>query len=484
MSEKPNIIFLVLDTARARSFSPYNNGESNPPFTTQLAEDNILFEEAITPAPWTLPAHVSMFTGLTPSEHQVNSWEDRLSEESDTLASLVSENGYQSIGFSHNMWLSNTFGLTTGFDDFNEQWQLFQSDTNLFQTAHHLQGLSSYEKVQRIAKDILSNNPATNIANAFYAKFIHNRHDHGAQQTNRNIKKWINSEWDQSSPFFLFANYLEPHIEYNPPTEFAQKYCQDFTVEEAKNVPQEPVRHMLGNLDLDDDQFKKLKSLYKGEIDYLDSKIEELFEILSDSGVLDNSLVILVGDHGENLGEDSMMSHMYSLKENLIHVPCIVKTPDNMCEDISKPIQTQDLFSLCLHYSDSNPPENVDAQLPPPWGSSRNYTVSELLAENPPETAVQRETKGEYDSQKFSYLRKKRRVIRRDGYKYEDVINGPSRIYNIKRNTEVIVDDNEKEQDLHKELQEYISNKHKKSTTEESSLDGNIENQLKDLGYL
>ncbi|TVT94770.1 sulfatase [Haloferax volcanii] len=484
MPERPNIVFLVLDTARARSLSPYNISGAETPFLSKLAEDNLFYEQAISPAPWTLPAHVSMFTGLTPTEHQVNSWEDRLSKESTTLAGLLSDSGYQTTGFSHNMWLSNTFGLTTGFQDFNEQWQLIQSETNLFNTAHHLQGLSFTEKVKQISSDIFSNNPLANVINAIYAKFIHNRSDHGANQTNKNIKKWLNKEWDQSKPFFLFANYLEPHIEYDPPKEYVDKYCDGVSVKDAKEIPQEPVKHILGDIQLSQDDFESLRALYKGELDYLDQKIREVFGILSDVGALENSVVIVVGDHGENLGENGLMSHMYSLHENLIRVPCIIKTPERKDQDIEEPIQTHDLFALCLHYSRVDfSLDSVDSQLPPPFAMPRDYTVSELLAENPPENAVHRETGGEYDEEKFESLRKSRQVIRKGGLKLERVIDGQNNLYEIDGFDETLSPEKNRSS-LKENLDEYTTSKSTKMKNEESELDGNIEQQLKELGYL
>lgn len=484
MTEQPNIIFLVLDTARARSISPYKESGARTPFLSDLANNNIKFDQAISPAPWTLPAHVSMFTGLTPSEHQVNSWEDRLSEESTTLAGLLSQNGYQTVGFSHNMWLSNTFGLDTGFQDFNEQWQVFQNNTNLFKTAHNIQGLSLDQKIRQLADDILSSNPLINIVNAFYGKFIHNRYDHGARQTNKNIGKWLKKEWNSSNPFFLFANYLEPHIEYDPPEKFARRYCDGFTVAEAKNVSQKPINHNLGQDQLSSEDLEMLEALYKGEIDYLDKKLKDLFQILSQEDALEDSLIIIVGDHGENLGQSGLMSHMYSLHENLIRVPFIAKTPDNIQSEVTELVQTHDLFKLCLYYAGiEDLSKEVDSQLPPPLGTGREYVVSELLAENPPEDAVKRETNGQYDIQKFNKLRKYRRIIRSGSLKYESIIDGPNRLYEVNGFTEKIIH-NEDSTELERQLSEYVSEKKVKTTTEESNLEGNIEGKLKDLGYL
>lgn len=123
----PDVLFLVLDSARRDRVSAYGHDRPTTPTLDTLTNEATVFEHAYVPAPWTLPSHCSMFTGLYPSEHGVTSaYTDQgfgLPSGVSTLAEQLTERGYHTAGFSNNPWVGQLSGLDRGFEEFVE-WDL------------------------------------------------------------------------------------------------------------------------------------------------------------------------------------------------------------------------------------------------------------------------------------------------------------------------------------------------------------------------
>lgn len=484
--EPPNVVFFVLDTARARDVTPYADSDlKTMPFFDKFASRNIFFEQCISTAPWTLPAHASMFTGLAPSQHGVNSWEDSLSEETETLATRLRSADYQTVGITNNSWVSDLFGLSKGFDDFYKLWQLIQHDNDLVRTSRKIKDLSRGETLKHLIRDVLgSGDSIVNIANGLYGKLLHNRNDYGAKRTNRIIKKWIRKDWDADQPFFLFANYLEPHLEYQPPAEHAEPFLNvDYS--DAREIPQDPIRHMLGDLNLSANQLKTLRGLYRGELNYLDSCLRDIYSFLETEGALDNTVVILVGDHGDNIGDHGLMSHFYSLHDSLIRVPCAVQLPSTMSSTVSSQIQVTDLFPLILREAGmlrDKDTANKLAEVPPPFGDGRKLAVSELLGVNPPEQAINRRTGGSYNEELFKEYKQPLRSVRADGRKLVKRGDTTVMTYGIDGHDETVEAINDG--DLMSFITEWEEKHSKGSSSADSEVDQQTEKRLQELGYL
>ena len=100
--EQPDIIFIVLDTQRADRLGCYGRKKANTPNLDRFAAEGVLFEQAISPAQWTIPSHASMFTGLYPTAHQVTQSSQSLPAERPHLAELLRDSGYQTVAFCNN----------------------------------------------------------------------------------------------------------------------------------------------------------------------------------------------------------------------------------------------------------------------------------------------------------------------------------------------------------------------------------------------
>ena len=119
MSETPgrNVLFVVMDTVRKDHLTPYGYDRLTTPGLERFAEEARVYEQAVAPAPWTLPVHASLFTGIYPSGHRATQEDPYLPDEVTTLAESLSAAGYPTACYSSNAWITPYTRLTAGFDD-------------------------------------------------------------------------------------------------------------------------------------------------------------------------------------------------------------------------------------------------------------------------------------------------------------------------------------------------------------------------------
>ena len=321
MDQRTNVVILVLDTARA-DYVDTTQPAAVTPNIAAVAESGTAYTEAFSSAPWTMPSHASLFTGTYSSTHGAHAGHRRLETDHITLPEVVAEHGYETVAASNNAWVSDAFGFGRGFETFYRGWQLIQSETDLGEVGLTKDGRALWLSLLR---RLFDGNPLSNALNAAYAKYrFSSQRDSGAARTTEWIQEWLRTR-SQERPFFLFGNYLEPHLPYQPPKAHAQQYLpDDVSYDEAMDVPQNAWRYLTDQLSLSERDFEILRGLYKAELSYLDSHIGTLCETLHATGQWENTLFVIVGDHGENIGEHGLMDHQYGLFDTLLHVPLVI----------------------------------------------------------------------------------------------------------------------------------------------------------------
>jgi arylsulfatase A-like enzyme len=344
----PNILLIVLDATRADACSCYGDGPLTTPVLDEMVEQGVLFEQAISPAPWTLPAMASIFTGLFPSQTNVY---DKLALTSyyPTLAQLLSQNGYATFGITNNSWLSAGFGLQNGFDQVHKQWQGWQ-------TRHEVNNLVLLQKSQhsnwtRMAiQELSQGNLLKNLVNAAYNKLLAYRRDLGASRILHPLTRWIES---QERPWFAFVHYLESHLEYKPPSQWVTRFMEDS--EQTKKWLQADQwraawRHIAGVELLSEADLRVWRELYRAEVAYADYHLGQLLDWLARTNRLESTLIAVVADHGENLGEHGLLNHQYCVYDTLLRVPLVMRCPALLPQGLRIPyqVQTLDLFKTLL----------------------------------------------------------------------------------------------------------------------------------------
>lgn len=313
---RPNVLLVVIDTARADRFSFAGQARQTAPEIASLASEGAIYEQARTPAPWTLPAHASLFTGLFPSSHGADSGHLRLDEEFRTLAEAFHDGGYRTVGYAANPWVGRQYGLGQGFDAYEEIWKDPGGESR----------------------------------------------DAGAGALNSRVERFLDWREDgpaREQPFFLFVNYLEPHLPYDPPgpegSRFLPPGSDPAAVERLRRFkhPQE-VRYVLGLGGLQEGDLGILSGLYDGEIAYADRRVGELAGSLRRRGLLDRTIVVITSDHGEALGEHGFLDHKMNAFEELLRIPLVVRYPATVKpgQRLGDPVMLQDLYPTLLAMAD------------------------------------------------------------------------------------------------------------------------------------
>ncbi|MFH2001735.1 MAG: sulfatase [Planctomycetota bacterium] len=283
--KKPNFLLLVLDTSRADYFSCYGHEKRTTPHIDALAAEGMRYEAAFSTCFWTFPSHASLLTGLYPTEAGATSETLFLSNEVSTLAEQLRDAGYHTGAIVRNPWLSVERGFHQGFVDYHEAWR-------------NDDGLHGQDAGERAAAE--------------------------------KAVAWLHARRREEKPFFLFVNLNIAHLPYAPPEEVRSRFL-------ASERPQARVdelmqltggwEHLAGESPLDDMDLQILKELYEADIACADLLASLLFDALKDQGLLDETVVIVTSDHGENIGEHGMIDHVFSLFDTTVRVPLIIRYP-------------------------------------------------------------------------------------------------------------------------------------------------------------
>ena len=479
-----NVVIIVMDTVRADTLRSSTSGRE---LLSSICETSTDFQQAFTSAPWTLPSHASLFTGTTPSKHGAHAGHKHLDDTLTTLPEVLEGEGYETVAVSNNTWVSEEFGFNRGFETFFKTWQYVQTDTDLGKIAQLENGLDMFKEA---AKAVFDGNPLTNITNAIYGQFFRKANDDGATRTNEWIEDWLTSR-DDSRPFFLFVNYLEPHLEYRPPKAHAKEHLpEDIMYDEAMEIPQDAWEYIADTVDITDDDFEILRALYRAEISYLEEKIEAIIDLLKAEGEWDDTLFIVTSDHGENIGEHGLMDHQYSLYDTLLHVPLYVHGgPFEDCVEDDL-VQLIDIPPTILDTLDIEAPDARNqfqgVSFHPDTDQSREYAVAEYMAPQPSMDAL--ETKlGDLPDHVYEYNRSLR-AIRTDQFKYIRGSDGSQELYDIQTDPGEQIDrantKSEVVDRLDTVLDVWLNSFEQSERSTDVSMDDDTKSRLEDLGYL
>ncbi|XVH32253.1 sulfatase [Haloferacaceae archaeon DSL9] len=424
----PNILLVVLDTARA------SNALGRPevmPNLHSLAREGVTFENAFTTAPWTLPSHASMFTGQYTTDHDTHAGTKRFDPDVPPLPELLGSAGYQTVGISNNTWVSSDFGFDRGFEDFFVGWELFDGGADLAAIAKREDG--TLDQSRAVLSELASLDAPKTVLNGLYSKLIRKRYDNGAWLTNKRAGRWLGNRWTADRPFFMFINYLEPHLEYDPPKRFREPFVPD-DMDDAfvERVNQDAWAYNTGNVEMSDREFAALEALYDGELHYLDHRLGALFERLDSLDALDETVVVVVGDHGENIGEHELMDHQYCLYDTLLHVPLVIRYPVRFESGATSDdlVEVRDLYPTLLELANADPPSDPAVSSNSlVTGSSRDRVVGEYAVPQPSMEAL--EARVDSLSPAVERFDRALRSLRTTEWKYIEGTDGSVELYDV-----------------------------------------------------
>lgn len=348
---RPNILLIILDATRKDACSCYGNPHSTTPSLDVLANEGVLFENAFSVAPWTLPSLASIFTGCYPSQNSIYI-NRRLEPSHKQLHELLSTYGYSTFAISDNPWMSADFGLSRGFSQVHRLWQWWQTNNDINNIT--LAELKTINVLKAALQMAFQGNVLKNILNVGFYRLIRPRLDYGASRTLRPLSHWIDS---QNGPWFAVVHYLEAHMNYTPPHVWRDKFVSNKALaSRLMRMDQWRLarRHIAGVELVPETELKALYELYIAEVAYADYHMGRLIDWLRDTNRLDDTLVIAVADHGENLGEHGLLEHQYCIYDTLLRVPLVIRFPRLFpkAQRVEHPVQTIDLASTILDVAD------------------------------------------------------------------------------------------------------------------------------------
>jgi arylsulfatase A-like enzyme len=324
-----NVVVIAVDTLRWDAVNLRSQEEHGRDLTPNLrrllAPRAVVFPNAISQAPWTLPAFASIFTGLYPEEHGAQHFISELSPEQATIAELVREAGYLTMAVVSGHYVSSQVGMTQGFT------------------------LCDESQVPDAGRAITSGY-VTERARALLA----------AHQAER---------------FFLFLHYFDPHHLYldHPEFNFAQA-SPDPALEGPPNT--RLILSRYGTGPLSPAQSASVRALYDEEVAYTDLQIGRVLAFLGEAGLWESTCVIFVADHGEEFLEHGSTGHDKTLFQEVVHVPLALADPTRTAPAvITRPVETRWLFGTMLDAAHATAPHR---QRPSPTlfaapGSDRHH---------------------------------------------------------------------------------------------------------------
>lgn len=477
-----------MDTARAQTV--LNEEEVMPNFH-EFASEGTLFTNAFSTAPWTLPSHASLFTGQYTSDHRTHAGNKYFEPKVPTLAEKLRCSGYQTVGFSNNVWISSEFGFDRGFDKLRTNMHLVEGGAELGSIAKENSGIR--KQARAVSKTLFRSDGHRTLINAIYSKLLRKRYDDGARLTNWRIKQWLSRREKPGVPFFMFVNYLEPHLKYDPPRGFKYKFKPDgLNRSDLDTVNQDPWSFICGQIQMDGRDFEALRALYKAELNYLDYRLAQLIDLLKNQELLDETMIVIVGDHGENLGDHGLMDHQYCLYDSLLHVPLLIRYPlrfpkGEICDSL---VELRDIYpTVCdlqgiTEYKSKNTSENSLFQVID-TGEGRDQVFAQYVHPQPSLESLQ-DRAGENSDSIFEYDRALHAVRSKD-WKVIKGSDGTEHVYNLPDETEAVdryKANKSRIKNLNDRLLEGIGPPKILNARTEQAISVSKKTHLEDLGYL
>lgn len=303
----PNVLFIVVDTLRADHLSFYGYPRQTSPVIDALAGESVVFTDVMAQAPATVPSVLQIMTGARVVGRSIPAARP-------TLAEILRNEGYATMAVVDNPVLElRDTQVGRGFDDFYVNDVLDER-------------LNQQHWKTSMPADVIT----------------------------QRALRWLDAR-DPERPFFAWLHYFDPHDPYFPPytqdLPFARETPSDWTGDVRRNPVAANGGGPAAAAPAESDR-RHLIDLYDAEIRYMDQSLGDLLDRLRESGLYDQTLIVLTSDHGESFGERGEWLHGRSLHQSQIHVPLLVRLPgeDAVHRTVTTPVQLIDVFPTVCAY--------------------------------------------------------------------------------------------------------------------------------------
>lgn len=322
----PNVIIIIFDTLRKDGVEPYGTNSPTPNLA-EFSKDANVFYNCVAPSPWTLPSHISLFTGLYSNEHKIrNSVEydlglnldrayDRMREIADnTLQVALGKRGYTTYGMTANPFLSPISGFDQGFDVYQFYDYIGVSHINNIDTLK-----TKYQQagMGKVLSTLLKGNLSD--VSSLYSYYRNQKRHILSKGGSEIVNLLLNTTLEQ--PFMLFVNFMEMHEPYD---------WGEMRYDLLNNRVSRAIMDAYGIHPYSVRNIKKFRNLYfKQEAREIDLLFGKFINHLKRTGSYDNSIIVVTSDHGQEFKEKGYYGHGLFLHDEIIKIPLIVKLPGN-----------------------------------------------------------------------------------------------------------------------------------------------------------
>jgi arylsulfatase A-like enzyme len=376
-----NVIFISLDALQAKHVHALGYFRDITPTIDRLMQNSFNFTNAISVSSWTVPASMSWFTGVYPSEHKVlNKFSfyeppikkiaklKELSPHLVTLAEALKENGYATAGFTGDSGVSGIFGFSAGFDVYID--------------------------------DVKFADMEYSIPKAL---------------------QWL--KWNRDKKFFLFLHGYDAHGQCEPRNGYDYRYVAKGygykykgTKQEQENLREEGLKN--GKVQMSPEDVDFWRAIYDEKINRMDERLNAFLKEVENLGLMRNTIFVITADHGTELYEHGRFDHGFSLYDELIHIPLIIKLPDVKGRCIEGQVSSLDIISTILDLLQIKKVESLKRQL-------RGRSLVAAMRGKRIDTDVYSET----DYRRYTY---KRAIRTADGWKFIYTLESKTReLYNF-----------------------------------------------------
>lgn len=345
-----DVLFLVVDSLRAHPFA--DGRVADTPFLDALGERSAYFARAYSTECWTLPSHASMFTGLMPSQHRAHFHTMAYRGESPTLAEVMRERGYRTELVTRNFVFDGSIeGICRGFE---ERTRIVSDRVGWDPVAFFL--AAAKPRFRRHVRNTGFFHPEHRDNRAFLTAFAR-----ALQPADHLLLRYLvekmRSRREVGERSFVFANLYDVHAPYAPAEDsllrpwgswagMRENLLAPFALSRLGEH-----RYLLPGVTVSEAVRRVLEERYRAAVERVDGLLAEFFTELDSAGLLEDTLVVLVSDHGEGFGEHGLFLHDASLFETHIHVPLWVMVPGQAACRIDDVVSTRHLFDLILGHT-------------------------------------------------------------------------------------------------------------------------------------
>jgi len=337
--ERPNIVIVTMDSLRPDYLGAYGNTIVKTPNLDRLAQEAAVFTGATTVQPTTLPTHLSLFSGVYPATHggrdHIGSL---LPDRFDTLPMVLKAAGYRTAGFYSYIGLRPEYSnLQRGFDVYEDMTQGLpphMANPVVGQTSRLLKRLLDEVPLAKIAEDAAA--ATTGLEEQLWDR---------AELATDAALAWLRG--GQASPFFLWVHYFDPHYPYAAPPPYDRLYDSDYTG--PFDGDWATIRFLQEGGQPGPRDLQHIRAAYAGEVTYVDLEVGRLLQQLRDTELWDRTLVVVLADHGQALGEGGQWFHNASVSQVMVAIPLLLSYPPLIAPTIvSTPVQTIDVMPTVL----------------------------------------------------------------------------------------------------------------------------------------